>query len=374
MKDAAMKLNCHRGSLSSALQIVSGVVPARTPKEILKNVKLQVNDSEISLIGTDLETSIRHVIKDCESDEPGEVLLHTSRLQSILREIPDERIALEVTPEALIVKGGRSRFRLAVQDPSEFPTVAAFSEENYHLIEAGTFREMIRRTIFSCDVESTRYALGGVLVELGNDSVTMAATDSRRLAVISSPCTVQGTVGESKSPVIPHRAMNLLERSLAEGDEHVKLAVRGNDVVVQAGQSTLYSRVVDGRFPRYQDVIPKEFNSTIDLVAGPFYSTVRQAQIVTDQESRGVDFEFSADTLTLVSKAPDIGESRVEHPISYSGVEMKITFDPRFLAEFLRVLDAETLVHFCLIDPQSAAVFKVGETYTYVIMPLAQDH
>ncbi|MDA0832583.1 MAG: DNA polymerase III subunit beta [Planctomycetota bacterium] len=369
-----MKLNCHRGSLSSALQIVSGAVPARTPKEILKNVKLQVTDSEISLIGTDLETSIRHVIKDCESDQSGEVLLHTARLQSILREIPDERVALEVTPEALIVKGGRSRFRLAVQDPSEFPTIAAFSEENYHLIDAATFREMIRRTIFSCDVESTRYALGGVLVDLGGDSVTMAATDSRRLSVISSPCTVHGTVGETNSPVIPHRAMSLLEKSLAEGDEQVKLAVRGNDVVVQAGQSTLYSRVVDGRFPRYQDVIPKEFNATIELVAGPFYSTVRQAQIVTDQESRGVDFEFSADTLTLVSKAPDIGESRVEHPISYSGSEMKITFDPRFLAEFLRVLDAETQVHFCLIDPQSAAVFKVGESYTYVIMPLAQDH
>ncbi len=369
-----MKLNCHRGSLSSALQIVSGVIPARTPKEILKNVKLQVTDKEISLIGTDLETSIRYVLKDCEADAAGEVLLHTSRLQSILRELPDERVSLEVTPEALIVKGGRSRFQLGIQDPSEFPTVAAFSEENFHLIEAGAFREMIRRTIFSCDIESTRYALGGILVELGPNTVTMAATDSRRLAVVTSPCTTQGNVEEKKSPVIPHRAMNLLERSLSDGDEQVKLAVRGNDVVVQAGQSTLYSRVVDGRFPRYQDVIPKEFNATIDLVAGPFYSTVRQAQIVTDQESRGVDFEFSSEVLTLVSRAPDIGESRIEHPVSYAGDEMKITFDPRFLAEFLRVLDSETLVQFCLINAQSAAVFKVGDTYTYVIMPLAQDH
>jgi len=130
---------------------------------------------------------------------------------------------------------------------------------------------------------------------------------------------------------------------------------------------------VDGRFPRYRDVIPKESKFSLDLPVGPFYSAVRQAQIVTNEESRGVDFKFTNGLLILDSQAAEIGQSKVEMPVDYDGDELTITFDPRFVAEFLRILGPEKPVTLDLIDSESAAVFKTDDAYTYVIMPLSRD-
>ena len=120
-------------------------------------------------------------------------------------------------------------------------------------------------------------------------------------------------------------------------------------------------------------MIPAQSNATIDMVVEPFYSAVRQAQIVTNDESRGVDFQFADGQLTLSSKAADVGESKVELPISYEGDDVTITFDPRFVADFLKVLELESQVQLSLIDSESAAVLRSGEDYTYVIMPLSRE-
>ena len=180
-----MKLNCHRSSLLSALQIVAGVVPSRTPKEVLKNIKLQVDGNTTVLIGTDQEVGIRHEVHNVETDSTGEVLLPTTRVISILRELNDDEVTLEATERSLIIKGGQSEFSLSTEDPLEFPPVAGFQDQNYFTVPAAALKEMIRRTIFATDSESTRYALGGVLLELTPERATLAATDSRRLAVVT---------------------------------------------------------------------------------------------------------------------------------------------------------------------------------------------
>jgi DNA polymerase-3 subunit beta len=204
--------------------------------------------------------------------------------------------------------------------------------------------------------------------------VTLAATDSRRLAVVNAPCELKGAdESPQSSPVVPSKAMSLIERSIGDDDQEVHIAVHPNDVLVRCGHSTIYSRLVEGRFPRYSDVIPKDVNVSIDLVVGPFYSAVRQAQIVTDEESRGVDFRFSNGLLTLKSIAADIGESKIEMPISYDGEEIVITFDPRFVGDFLRILNAESSVKLQMIDSESAAVFRTDDGYTYVVMPLSRE-
>lgn len=369
-----MKLNCHRASLAAAFQVVSGVVPSRTPKEILKNVKLQVADGQATLIGTDQEVGIRYTIPEVEIEAGGEALLPTTRVISILRELTDEAVRLEISGDAVWIRAGHSEFRLSAEDPTEFPPVAAFEEQQYYIIPAGSLRQMIRRTIFATDVESTRYALGGVLLELQQEKLTLAATDSRRLAVVDSACRSEGDVkAGNANPVVPSKAMSLIERSLGDEDEEVHLAVHANDVLVKTAHSTIYSRLVEGRFPRYRDVIPSQAPIKIDLLVGPFYSAVRQAQIVTNEESRGVDFTFTSGTLRLSSQAADIGQSKVELPISYEGEELTITFDPRFIADFLRVLEPEKQVTLSLIDPESAAVFRSDDAYTYVIMPLSRE-
>ena len=369
-----MKLHCHRPSLATAFQTVSGIVPSRTPKDILRNVKLQVGGGKATLIGTDQEVGIRYDIPGVETDSAGEVLLPKDRVIAILRELSDDGVDLEVGEKALWIRSGHSEFRLSAEDPAEYPPVQAFDAENYHVIPAASFKEMIRRTVFSTDVESTRYALGGVLLEIIGEKLTMAATDSRRLAVISSACSTLGKVEpRTTHPVVPAKALSLIEKSITDSDQDVYLAVYPNSVLVKCGSSTIYSRLVEGRFPRYGDVIPTSSSVQMDLVVSPFLSAVRQAQIVTSEESRGVDFEFGHGVLRLKSIAADIGESKVEMPISYDGESLTITFDPRYIVEFLQILDSASSVKLLLNDSDSAALLKTDDGYQYVVMPLSRE-
>jgi DNA polymerase-3 subunit beta len=369
-----MKLQCPRSLLAAAISTVAVVVPSRTPKEILRNIKLVVGGGKATLIGTDQEVGIRYEIPEIETTSAGEVLLPTARISAILREVQDDTISLEVTEEALWVRTSQSEFRLSVENPAEFPDVAAFNEENYHVIPGRSLKQGIQRTLFAADVESTRYALGGVLMELRPTSMTLAATDSRRLAVFKAPSSAQGRVSEEVgTPVIPSKAMQLIEKSIQDLEKDVHIAIHNNDVLVRSGHSTIYARLVEGRFPRYQDVIPSSFEMQIPLVVGPFLSSVRQAMIVQSEESKGVDFVFENGTLTLKSTASDIGTSRIQLPISFDGAKIDITFDPKYVADFLRVLDPAGQTTLNLIDQNSAAVFKSEENYTYVVMPLAKD-
>lgn len=369
-----MKLSCSRQALLAAWQVVSNVVPTRTPKEILRNVKLSVGSGKATLLATDQEVGVRYELSDVETSSVGEVLLPTQRFAQILREVHDERVQLEVAEDALWVRTGHSEFRLSVENPAEFPDVATFTDESYYVLQGKALKQGIQRTVFATDVESTRYALGGVLMEIRSDSLTLAATDSRRLAVCKTTAATRGSVSEEVGqPVVPSKAMTLIERSIHDDDQEIWVSVHQNNVLVKTGSTTIYARLVEGRFPRYQDVMPNHFNITIDLVAGPFLSAVRQAMIVTNEESRGVDFKFGDGLLTLNSLGQDVGSSRIQLPISYDGEEVIITFDPRFVADFLKVLDSSSSVSLNLVDGDSAAVFMADENYKYVVMPLARD-
>jgi DNA polymerase-3 subunit beta len=369
-----MKLSCSRSALLSAWQVVSAIVPTRTPKEILRNVKLTVAGGKATLLATDQEVGVRYELNDVETSSVGEVLLPTQRFANILREVQDDRVQIEVVEDALWVRTSHSEFRLSVENPAEFPDVATFTDENYYVLQGKTLKQGIQRTVFATDVESTRYALGGVLMELRSEHLTLAATDSRRLAVYKTTSATRGNVSEEiGQPVVPSKAMSLIERSIHDDDQEIFIAVHNNDVLVKTGSTTVYARLVEGRFPRYQDVMPKEFGITIDLVSGPFLSAVRQAMIVTNEESRGVDFTFGDGMLTLTSVGQDVGSSKIQMPVSYDGEEVVITFDPRFIADFLKVLDSAAAVSLNLVDGNSAAVFMAEDNYKYVVMPLARD-
>lgn len=370
-----MKLTCQRPQLASAFQTVSAIVPARTPKPILQNIKLEASTTGgVALTGTDAEVAIRYRLLDAQVQTGGALLLPKQKTADILREMQGETITIDAKDNKLIIKGERSEYKLGTEDPAEFPPVAEFEAPNYYILQAGTLRQMIRRTLFACDLESTRYALGGVLVDLKKDTATFAATDTRRLAIASGSVAMQGTV-ESKNatPVVPARAMSLIERSLTQENQPVWVVIDSHSVLLKSEQTTIYSRLVEGRFPRYQEVVPKSSQKMVDLVAGPFHAAVRQSQIVTSEESRGVVFQFTKGLLTLISHAAEIGESTVELPIAYDGDELKIEFDPRYVADFLKVLDAETPVRLEMNDAESAALFKTQDGYQYIVMPLSRD-
>jgi DNA polymerase-3 subunit beta len=371
-----MKALCNREGLLAAFGMVGGVVPARSPKPILQNVKLLADAEEGSiLMATDLEVGIRHRVLGMKVEESGAVILPNNRFNSILRTSTDPELTVEATHDKLIVRGLRAEFSLPAEDPSQYPEVPDFAATGYHVVAAADLRKLIRRTVFATDVESTRYALGGVLVEFAPESITMVGTDGRRLARMSAPAEAENNppapVG---SPVIPVKALKLIERNLDDDDPPVHIAIQGTTaVLIRTERAVIYSRLVEGRFPRYQDVFPASVDVKIRMEAGPLRLAVEQASIVTSEDSRGVDFRFGEGNLRLSTQAADVGSSHVEVPIAYDGKPVEITFDPRYLSDALKTLDDTTEVTAELIDAKNAAVFKTDDDYTYVVMPLTRN-
>ena len=370
-----MKIICNREKLLHAFQTVAAVAPARSPKPILQNVKLEVAPEKATLMATDLEVGIRYEVTGLEVEAPGAAVLPVGRFGSILRESSDATFRIEADAEGTMVRGERSQFKLPSENPHDFPPIAEFAESSYYEISARLLRELIRRTIFATDNESSRYALGGVKLEWQNNVLTAVGTDGRRLAKMEGPAQAVGQPAPFGDViVVPTRAMQLLERALAEDGSEVQLAVRQNDILVRTPRSMIYSRLLEGRYPRWRDVFPQRPNSVkIDLTVGPVYSAVRQAAIVTSEESRGVDFTFGEGSLVLAGQTAEVGQSRVELPIAYDGASLTITLDPRFVIDFLKVLDAEKTFTIDLQDSDAAAVCSTDGGYGYVIMPLARD-
>lgn len=369
-----MQLTCDRSLFTTAFAAAAAAVPTRTPKDVLRNVYLTLGSGGVELVGTDQEVAIRFSVDGVTTSSTGEALLPTQRVSQILRELQTESFDINVEEQSMKLTSAGSTFRLSSEDPGDFPPVPEFDATDYFKIPAAAFRSIIRRTSFATDVESTRYALGGLKLEFEDGRITVAATDSRRLAVATATCETEGSPQPpEKATVIPTRAMSLLERSIDNDDEFVDICLKDSEVLMRSGKCVIYSRLVEGRFPKFRDVIPQSGEVLVPLVVSQFHSAVRQAKIITDEESRGVDFIFADGKLTLASRAQDIGESKVEVPIEYAHEEIRITFDPRYVDDFLKVLTPETAIELQLISSEHAAVFRVEDSYTYVIMPLAQN-
>ncbi len=370
-----MKISCDREQLLQAFQTVASVAPTRSPKPILQNVKLEVTEDGAELSATDLEVGIRHQVSGVDVQAPGVVVLSVAKFGAILRESTDETLHLEADSQGTTIRGERSQFRFPAENPADFPKVTRFEETSFHEVPARLLRELIRRTVFATDNESSRYALGGVKLEFGEGQITVVGTDGRRLAKMTGPISTTGEVADANQmTIVPTRAMQLIERAVAPNDAEVRIAVKGNEFLVHSARATISARLLEGRFPEWKKVFPEPgAGRKLDLAVGATHAAVRQAAIVTSEESRGVDFTFGEGMLVLASRAAEVGQSRVELPISYSGEELTVTLDPRFVVDFLKVLDSEKTFGLEVKDAESAAVFSTDDGYGYVIMPLARD-
>jgi len=371
-----MKISCDREQLLQAFQTVASVAPTRSPKPILQNVKLEVAEQGATLVATDLEVGIRHQVSGVEVQSAGVVVLSVARFGSILRESTDTTLHIESDGQGTTIRGERSQFRLTAENPAEFPQVAAFEETSFCEISARLLREMIRRTVFATDNESSRYALGGVKLEFDKEQLTAIGTDGRRLAKMVGPISTTGEpIDAAQTTIVPTRAMQLIERAIAPSDAEIQIAIKGNELLVRSTRATISARLLEGRFPDWRKVFPESSNSGVklDLAVGATYSAVRQAAIVTSEESRGIDFTFGEGMLVLSGRAAEVGQARVELPIGYDREELTVTLDPRFVSDFLKVLDAEKTFSIEIQDADSAAVCSTDDGYGYVIMPLARE-
>jgi DNA polymerase III subunit beta len=366
-----MIIHCQRDGLLAACQLVGAAVAVRTPKTILMSIKAVAEADRLTLIGTDLEVGMRYDLIGVRVEEPGEAILPVSRLASILRETPDSELAIDADDRRCQVNTKGSEYEMPSEDPSGFPDVPAFGDGPHHELTAGVLRRMIRRTSFAAAKQDTKYAITGILWEVEDKKVRLVATDTRRLAMAIGPTTVAAASdAKGQSHLVPVKAMSLLERSLHDDNEIIKVCLRQNDVLFQTEKATICSRLLEGRYPPYRDIIPKKPTAKIPLPVEGFLSAVRQAAIMADEESKRVAFQFTPGKLTLQAQGAATGKSKVEMELEYNGAPLTINFDPAFLVDMLKVLDPSEVIQLDLVDAQKPALFRAGDDYLYLVMPL----
>lgn len=371
-----MKISCDREKLLAAFQTAATVAPNRSPKAILRNVRIEVGE-RCMLTATDMEVGIRIEAEGIEVEKGGAAVLPVDRFGPLLRESTDEKLQIETQERSTTVRGERSEFQLPAENPDEFPVVAEFNESKYHKTTARFFKELLRRTLFATDTESSRYALGGVLLEMDESTITAVGTDGRRLAKMSGPGeSVEGHATGEQTIIVPTRSMQLIERALPDDDSEVQICARANDILIHNQQATVYTRLIEGRFPPWRNVLPEPTGGgvNISLSVGPTHSAIRQAAVVASDESRGIDFRFGNGSLILSGQTAEVGQSRVELPIPYDGEETVVTLDHRFVTDFLKVLEPSATFNLSVEGSEAAALFSTDDGYGYVVMPLARDH
>jgi DNA polymerase-3 subunit beta len=369
-----MKAVFDRDALLGAFQLTSSVVPARTPKAILQNVKLTVGKKEAVLRATDLESvGISMEVRGVQVEEPGDLLLPTGRVLAILRESNDQELKIEGSEEGTTIRGQFSEFELPGEDPEQYPSFPGFEGEKFHSLPAGQLREMIHRTLFAAAAESARYALTGVMWELQENRIRLVATDGKRMAVVDGKGQAHGghTTG-NQTPVVPTKVMGLLEKNLGEPDVQVMVRISPNDALFKVGRAEIYGRLVEGRYPTYREVFPKKTAVKIPLAVGPLASVIRQAAILTDEDTRGVDFDFGKGTLTLQARVADKGRAKIQLPVAYDGKPISTTFDPKLVLDMLRVLEPDAEITLELVENNSVALFKAPGEYSYIVVPLTR--
>ncbi|MDB5307263.1 MAG: dnaN [Gemmataceae bacterium] len=373
-----MKVTCQRDGLLTACQLVSAAVAARTTKPILSNIKAIAEGDGLSLVAYDTEVGIRYELRGILVGRPGSAILPITQLTQILRESADSDISLDADDNGTKVKAGTSRYEMPGYPADEFPDIPAFDDGGrYHEVTAGVLRSMIRRTAFAADKkDSTRFALSGVLWEAEGKTARLVATDSKRLAVCEGPATLYGPPEATKgSHLVPAKTMTLLERNLTDDGELVRVGLRPNEAMFQTERAMIYTRLVEGRYPPYRDIIGqtrKQATVKVPVPVDAFLSRVRQAAIMTDDESKRVDMTFEPGKVVMQARGAETGSSEVELPLpEYDGPEVKIAFDPQYLIEFLRALESEPTVSLEMSDGGKPALFRCGDGYMYLVMPLA---
>ncbi len=371
-----MKFKINRDHFANGLAQVLNVVGSKATMPILSNVLIEAEKDQISLTTTNLDLGIRCKIK-ADVKETGSVTLPVKRLATIVRELPNMDVTVDASPNHQVkIASGGSNFRIMGIGKEEFPPLPEFGDEKAFTLEQSELTTMLKSVAYAQSTDETRYILNGVYFNFKDGKLSLVATDGRRLALVSKEMDVPAS--SAGAIILPAKTVSELTRLLDKGE---KLKINFNDrraaFQIATDKDTsglidsvyLYSKVVEGNYPNYQQVVPKETHQRIKLERELFLQCVHRAALVCSEKSNSVKIKLTSNLLEITAQSPDFGEAHESMAIGYSGPELQVAFNPVFVMDPLRAL-AKDEIFFELKDDVSPGVFKTLDSFLCVIMPV----
>lgn len=366
-----MRFTISREALLKPLQLVAGVVERRHTLPVLSNVLLSVTGDKLSLTGTDLEVELvgRATVED--GAEPGDITVPARKFLEICKSLPDgAAVDFFIEKQRVIIKSGRSRFTLSTLPAAEFPS-AEDSPDNLALsLQQKQLKRLIDAVSFSMAQQDVRYYLNGMLLEVSPDGIRSVATDGHRLAMCSL---AQATgAGETKQHILPRKGVLELLRLLSDGDTPINVSIGSNHLRVRTEDITFTTKLVDGKFPDYERVLPKGGTNHIHSDRLGLRQGFSRAAILSNEKYRGVRLSLEPNQLTLVANNPEQEEAEETLSVGYNGSNLEIGFNVAYIVDVLTALTSDN-VKITLGDANSSALIEADEDTSdavYVVMPM----
>ena len=365
-----MRFSVQRSAILEASQIVGTIIANRPMRPTLGCVHILVDDpSRVTLMSSDLEITIRFDVPIQAGAELGEVVVPAGRLTSILREATTEEIDFRTDETGkLQVKTGNSRFNLLGENPEEFPEIPAFDLDRAFSLDRQKLVTLIQKTQFAVAKEKSRFAFNGAKFFIEGDKARMVATDGKRLAM--KVVDIENADAIEAGPIIPSRALQVFEKVLSEEDDHVRISLDERKIMIKTTRAEISSGLVEGNFPNYAAVIPKDSPIKIKFNREKLITAFRQAALLTSFETRSVRMTLKEGKATLSAQALDAGDATIglDAP-DFDDEPLSISFNPDFFVEGLKIIDAEE-IELGLSRQNTPAKILGEEDLVYVVMPV----
>lgn len=366
-----MNLTISKEQIIHGLQAVQNVVSTRTTLPILSNVLLEAESNRLKLTATDLDVTVTCAV-EASVKKGGSTTVPVKKLFGIIRELNNGDIELEVDDKNnCSIRAGASFYKVNGLAAEEYPPMPKFKDEKKVSLKQETVKSMMRKTSFAISTDESRYVLNGIFMSLKDHKLTMVATDGRRLALVDEEVDVtEQSQGEF---IVPAKAVNELNR-LLQGTGELEIRYSENQAAFNLkddkGFSILIvSKLIEGNYPNYRQVIPGEAKERVSLVREEFLHALRRAEIMTSEKSNSVKLTFTKNNLAITANSPEVGEARESIAVNYKGKDMAIAFNPKYMIDPLGAL-TEDEVFFELIDELSPGVLKINAPFLYVVMPM----
>lgn len=364
-----MRFTISRDMLIKPLQTVGGVVEKRQTLPILANVLVQASSDKLSMTGTDLEVELVASVA-LQGATPGEITLPGRKFMDICRALPDNAtIEITVDSDKALIKAGKSRFTLATLPASDFPATEAIKGVFEFEMSQGDLKSLIEQTQFSMANQDVRYYLNGLLLELENGVIRMVATDGHRLAL--SQLDTELAVGDKRQVIIPRKGVLELSRLLSTEADKCKVQLNQNHIRITMGDIIFTSKLVDGRFPDYDRVIPKGGDKVVHANRLLLKEGLQRTAILSNEKYRGIRLTFKNNTLHASVNNPEHEEAEDEIPVDYAGTELEIGFNVTYMLDVLNVIKQND-IEIILSDSNSSCLIKGAQDIAsrYVVMPM----